>query len=229
MRNKKRILCGILLVICFISTGCGEKLITLSDDESAAISQYAAKVISKYNKTQDNGLYCVASEDEPAVTEEEPDTEGQTGNQAEGGTDDNTDVASVSLADALKVSGIHFTYQGFEVQTEYQGTDYYMLTPNQGYSYLVLNIQGTNDTDGDIPLDILSINPVFRATVNGGAEASAEITILPNDLSTYQGTIASKNSVDFVLLFQVKSDVLSAVNQITLQMKTDGQFVSISL
>ena len=65
--------------------------------------------------------------------------------------------------------------------------------------------------------DILSLLPVFRAKVNGTREVTAELTILPENLSTWEEKIPAGGSADTIILFQVNEDEISSINQLELK------------
>lgn len=234
MKKRKMIFCCVLLVSCFVFSGCGETMYQLTDDEAAIIAQYSAKVVSKFNKNQKNGLCHVTKDEEDTSTADEKqpsedDTNTGDGSNTKQQNNTDTDVSEVSLTDAIGVEGVSFTYTGFEIQTAYQSTDYFVLTPNNGNFYLVLNFDVANNTSQEIPLDLLSRNLVYRATVNGATTASSETTILMNDLTTFQGNIEAGATQSFVVLFQFKTDSLADMSQLTLQMKENGTSYNILL
>ena len=53
------------------------------------------------------------------------------------------------------------------------------------------------------------------------------MTVLANDLATYQGTLAAGSSVDTVLLFQVPADSVTQVDTLTLDLTWNGNSYTI--
>ncbi len=83
----------------------------------------------------------------------------------------------------------------------------YAVDAEPGQQLLVLNLSLKNQSDQDIALDILKMAPVISAELNESKTVPAQMTILPNDLSTYQGSISAGKSAELVLLFQVPQDI----------------------
>jgi hypothetical protein len=64
---------------------------------------------------------------------------------------------------------------------------------------------------------MLSRKVSFRMTLNDNVQAAAQVTILLNDLGTYQGTIEAGSGTDTVLLFEVPADTPEDLNKISLE------------
>lgn len=240
MKKKSKV--GILLLVLSLAAGgCGQKPITMTQEEEAMIVAYAAHVVSKYNTRQPDGLTHVSE----AVYEkktagdtqqpEETDTEDTQPEENREGTDVNnqnpeeTDqqpeenpTGQTSLSEALGQSGIAAEYTGAELKASYVEPDYFALDAPAGNTFLIVHITLTNETDQDIDCDILSQKLGISALVNDSVRAEARTTILLNDLGTYQDTIKAKASVETVLFFEVPADKVSSVESLKLTIEKDG-------
>lgn len=246
MKSSRMIITTLMLTAAFTLTGCGEALYELTPEEEAAVVSYASHVIAKFNTYQKDGEIYVSQEvldgggeekNLPADTQqtapeeegteqdiqrtEEQDTQ-QTGEEA--GEQEN----KVSIKEALSLDGISTQYGGSSLCGVYEQSDSFAVDAEPGKQLLVLSVKLTNETAGEVSLDILQKKPSFEAVVNGENRVSAQMTILPNDLSTYQGSIPAGESVDTVLIFQISEEIKS-VTDIELGITIDGSHYTANL
>ena len=64
--------------------------------------------------------------------------------------------------------------------------------------------------------------------MNGTESVPAQTTILPNDLSTYQGDILAGESVDTVLLFEISGEI-QEISEIQLKIRMAGKDFTVKL
>ena len=236
--KRKSLLSVVLLAGVLVLTGCGEEPYELQDNEREIIVNYAAHIIAKYNVKQPEGYRYVyeSPEDEADVTEEQPqDPQQEETQQTDSDTDgqpqedtstDSADSAggeeqpSVTLSEALGLKDIQAVYTGTELTDRY-GT----VVPDSGKKLMILHVTLQNRTGKAKKCDILSLLPVFRAKVNGTQEVTAELTILPENLRTWEEKIPAGETVDTIILFQVKEDAVTSVDQLELEV-TAGEKTS---
>ena len=130
--RRKCFLCSVLFAGALALTGCGEEPYELEDNEREIIANYAAHIISKHNRQQPEGYQYVyvsgEEEDEPEEKpsddkekEEEPAAADSGQEEPADGADDKTDDAqepqepSVTLSEALGLSGVQAVYTGVEL------------------------------------------------------------------------------------------------------------------
>lgn len=241
-RKRKSLLSVVLLAGALVLTGCGEEPYELQDNERAIIVNYAAHIIAKYNVKQPEGYRYVfpKAEDEAEETEEQPQETQTEENQTEDtqteetqtedmqtdtptDSDDASDgeeAPAVTLSEALGLKGIQAVYTGAELTSRYDS-----IIPDAGKKLLILHVTLQNQTAKARKCDILSLLPVFRAKVNGTEDVTSELTILPENLSTWEEKIPAGGSADTIILFQVKEDAVTSVEQLELQV-TAGETTS---
>lgn len=242
---------SVVLVGCLVLmlTGCGETLYSMTEQEEDAIVYYSAKMVSKYNKCQTNGICNARVKDGELGDYDENDTPSDPTlddaveklaqvvfDAADGNVEgllENTDEPAVheglSLSDTIGVSGIDFVLNGFAVSEEYKASSSYILTKSVGKKYLVLNVTGTNKTSDSIDLDTTG-DYSFKLIVNGGATAtSLQNTFLPNDLTGFKGSIKKDESHDFVLLFQFPDKDVENITNVDLEVTSGGSTRSTAL
>lgn len=232
MKREKIVLAVLFCAMVLVTGGCGEKPISLTNEEESIIVYYAAHVVSKYNTRQPDGVTYVPPEElqEETETEEVTDTqeqgtetELQGSEAAEGTAPTQPEIETVSLTEALGLEGITAEYAGAELKSSYTEEEYVSFNAASGYIYLAVSINLKNTTDAEVNCDMLTKKISIQATVNGEQKAVAKTTVLLNDLGTYQDKIAAGETVSTILLFEVP-DVVTEVNSLTLKM-TQGDSV----
>lgn len=117
MKYKKQVLCGLMLCFCLCMTGCG-KLYVMTDDEENQVVLYAAKMVSKYNRAQDTGYSYVSDEHK----DKQKDTD--VGQSDDASVDETQqEKTQMTLSDVIGISGISFSYQGYDISSSYETTD----------------------------------------------------------------------------------------------------------
>ena len=214
--------------------------------------QYAAHVVSKFNRKQSEGIENVAvlkalmkireeeaekrrkQQEEEQQEEEKPDQKPDTsGNQQQEtpseGQQEQPQKTYVSLTKALQLDGVDASYRKYELTSAYQASQSYMVRANSGNELLVLHVNLKNSGNKTTECDILSKMPSFRLTINGETSVSADTTILLNDLGTYQGKIRAGKTKKAVLIFQVKKGSVKSADSMELEVKTGGTSSQVQL
>lgn len=217
MKFKRQILCGILLTFCISLTGCGTKLLEMTDDEEEQVVLYAAKVVSKFNRAQDKG-YSYVDPSKKASKVEQQETNATD-------TDDNVD-SGMTLTDAIGIEGMTFTYQGYDVVTSFTTQDVAIPDADPGCAYLLLKIQAQNTTDKSLTVDLLNHPIDYSVFVNDGEPVECTTTLSMEDLSTYyKQDFGAKETDDVVLIFHMKQDSLQDITSIKLDVTVEGDMV----
>lgn len=126
----------------------------------------------------------------------------------------------MTLSEALGLSGVQAVYTGVELTDRYDAA-----VPDDGKRLMVLHVTLNNESDKDVDIDMVSVLPIFRATVNNTEETTAELAIFPDNLSTWEGTVGAGKSVETVILFQLSDAEITSVEQLEMQV-TAGENVS---
>lgn len=210
----------------------------LTDEETELVTAYSAKIVSKYNTFTEVGV-CNASilegDIEPMGDIEEEkqfedftDISSQVITSSDAGTQPETvestyEVNSTyNLSDILEIEGIDFYVKQFNIDDAYVDEGVFSTTASPGNKFLILDISATNNSQNAVNVDMLSKACEFSLTLNESSTAKAQTTILLNDLSTYQGTIAAGETEDLVLLFQFSSGALEYVDSISMDVTMNG-------
>lgn len=224
----------------------------LSEEDEAKVVQYAAGLLMKYergdmshlmddDKLQEallaqeqkakeaaelqarvNELKKLQAKEEesPASTEETSDGAVDTAQ-----VESIPSISQVSVENACNVSGINFTYTGYDITDAYpaRGEEadsmYFAMSASGGKDLLVLKFNAVNNSSEDIYLDMASSNTKFRLSVNGGPVIAAQITMLLNDMTYYQGNISPGSSEELVVVFEIDEQISAGIENLELTIK----------
>lgn len=252
MKGSRIKIAAVLFAAAVTLGGCGEALYEMTPEEQAAIVSYASHTVAKFNNFQKDGeifvsknvlenggtsqevkvpdLQSAESEENVPVNEEAeslPDAaEPQNTQTPQQSASDAAPAATIGQALDLGVVQADFT--GSSLCTTYKMSDVYAVDAAAGSQLLVLNVRLTNQSAQDLYIDILAMTPTFQVTVNGEYTAAAQTTILPDDLSTYQGNLLAGASGDTVLLFEIPQEI-KEVSDIQLRITMNGSQSAINL
>lgn len=223
-RNVKKVLVGLLSTL--LLTGCGEAPYELTESEEAIIVNYSAHVVSKFNTRQADGIKYVEIAEEPVeepieeteeiieIAEETEEVVLEDGTiVSEDGIEEDEAVQTATWNELFGLDGVELSYAGYELKKDYIQDAAYAVNAGNGKIYLVLNIDITNNSEADVILDNLSKDISFKIScvTDAGEEkqVSSYTTILTNDFSTYEKTLAPEETDQAVLLFEISENVTS--------------------
>ncbi len=244
---KKIIAIGCILLLMLSSTGC-TKTIELTDEERYLVAEYAAELLLKYDRNHKSKYYsedrdvtteAVITEE---ITTEEITTEQVTETNTEASTEevttstepDNTESTDVDLSgktadksfDIAAFAGVNevsVKYSYYMIAEEYPSTDHdgvaITIEAPTGYKLLVLKFNMENKTGEDQYVDLYDKDLEYNIIINDSKSAKQMLTILIDDLYTYQGTVQGNMFEEVVLLFQVSDSVAEEIQKDSLKLK----------
>lgn len=137
------------------------------------------------------------------------------------------------LATFLEENNVSIKYDYYMVLDEYPSYDrdgvFITIEAPQGYKLLVLKFKIENKTNEDQYIDLYSKDIEYKIIVDDSKSAKSMLTILMDDLYTYEGTIAGSMYNEAVLLFQVSDDIALNIKDLKLKTIYNGNDVIISL
>lgn len=251
--NKKILSIFLALLTAITFSGCG--MISLTDDEEEQIALYSASLVRKYNKGQEQAIsyYGQKSKDIYDIIESQTSTKTDTASSSDNATDSadtalNTDsntadesidtssdggdssvssnaLESKSLDEIVGVSGITFSVSGTDIVDSYTKEGLFDLSHKNGDRFFEIDVTCTNTTSNDIKVDFSQLGISYSCELGGKSVYSTE-GLLPNGLSTFNGTVKANSSTELVLLFDFSSDILSGdtSNYILRAKSQDGAF-----
>lgn len=244
-RVRKTLTYGlVMLMTVSMLNGCGLIETTgLSDEEDELVAEYAAGVIMRYSAAKKGGLgdlqptptpipWVDPADVEPVETSEEEETEDGEEMEEEvpmeevearediSGGSSGAGFDGHNLAAAIGIEGFDITYEGFEtadVYPESTGNDLsFSMQSTPGHKLLVVHLNVANNEGQDKLCDVLSCNVKFRVLINETDRVNEQMTILLNDLKSYNETIPANGSADTVLVFEVEDNIAQNVNSLSL-------------
>ncbi|MBQ7706573.1 MAG: hypothetical protein IJT72_02190 [Lachnospiraceae bacterium] len=244
---KKIIAIGCILLLMLSSTGC-TKTIELTDEERYLVAEYAAELLLKYDRnykskyySEDRDVTTEAVITEEITTEEitteqvtETNTEASAEEVTTSAEPDNTESTDVDLSgktadksfDIAAFAGVNevsVKYSYYMIAEEYPSTDHdgvaITIEAPTGYKLLVLKFNMENKTGEDQYVDLYDKDLEYNIIINDSKSAKQMLTILIDDLYTYQGTVQGNMFEEVVLLFQVSDSVAEEIQKDSLKLK----------
>lgn len=246
MRKKTKTIAALLMTVVFSIglTGCAENQIPdLTDAQIQAVGEYVAVTLMKYDAGHRSRLMDLSKykelDENPDGLEEGESNAPETGMKP---VDDTPVVDSAgketadainSLEQALELpEGVTITYIGEKVCAYYpedNGDPYFSLNAAAGKRLLVLIFSIMNSTEQEQELDLMSLNAIFRITVNGEYTRKSLTTLMDNDLATYREPLPSGESCETVLVIEMEEDMAENISSISLDVKNDTKAYKVQL
>lgn len=212
---RKRIL--LLMAAAVVGTqlsGCAlTSEVSVPEEESGLIAEYAAGLLLKYDSKHENGLERIKEDPEEETSEEETDEPEKETGETDGETVDATAEAAVPadsavpLGEAMGLTGFDVTYQSYEVcdiyPEEAPGDMFFSMQASPGKDLMIVHFNLTNTFENEQLCDMVNNNILFRLIINGNERINEQTTILLNDLKQYQDTVAGYGMEDVVLVFEI--------------------------
>jgi len=232
-------------------------IMDLTAEESEQISEYAAAVLLSYDTGYHSRLLteeeiAIAEAEEAAArakqeridqiaqayanAEPEP-TDGVSDSDPSAGDGANqSEEAPVVLADFLGLSGLDLQYTGSAVTNSYPEENeadekgaFFAMRSTPGNKLLVLKFHMQNISNEDCMVDLLSKKVRFSVSSDEIEKTNMQVTMLENDLSTYQGTLAQGAGTDVVLVAEIPEAKALDIGILNLGVKCAGETASLKL
>lgn len=210
----------------------------LSDNDEEKCAIYVSTIISKFNKKQHRGIVPVLMTPENESSLHDGDSQSDSnavlpptnvdGPTSEGGESNLTEVVGIF--------GASFSYKGSKVTSDYGAEGGFLISPQNGNSFVPVTFTVTNVSEGDINLDIKSRSLNFTAKLTAETDSgpkeitsAVDMTILPDNLNTYSGNLSAGESVDLTIIFQFPSAYVSDLSSLALSAYKEGTRYDIPL
>ena len=110
---------------------------------------------------------------------------------------------------------IFLSYQGYMVTSTYpESSKSYVVNADKGKKLLVLRFDLYNGSDSSKSVNMIPLNLMFQILLNGNNLGYSSVTFLPNDLSSYSGTIDSRAHESVVVLTQIDENSASKIESL---------------
>lgn len=91
------------------------------------------------------------------------------------------------------------------------------LEADPGYQLVVIKFDIANITAQDIAVDLLNTDINYKLVYNQTKAASPMLTILMDDLGTYESVVPAGNEQSAVLVFQISKDLISQIQSLDIR------------
>ncbi len=212
------------------------------DEQLKLVAEYAAGVLLKYDRSHSNGLTVAVPEipiagepvdiSEPLPEETAPDMPGPSGDipgqgpeGPQGGPEPlegGPGQAAVSIGQALGIPEFDVVYTGSEIKDSYPDTSVsedvmlFSLQAEPGEKLLILHFDLANNTGADLKCSPIESDVKIRLMINESERLNQQMTILMNDLKSFDDTIASGESRDTVLVFYLDDTLTDSIETMSL-------------
>lgn len=209
---NKKITVVAILVMATCMAGC-TKAKELTEEENNMVAQYAANMIiersykyqNKYPELQ------TSSDEEQTSSEAEQETTIQE-------TETALEQESSMFTAALNIDDVSAKYKGYKVVKEYPDHEDALFTfeAQSGYSFVVFNIEITNDSTEKIILNTAKDSTIYKIKINN-RNYNNYANLLLNDISGLNDVeIEASGVYDAVLVFMVEDKEIDNLKSMTL-------------
>lgn len=250
---KKVLLAISMVVLSLFAVGC-EKTIELTDEENRMIAEYAAELLLKYDRNMEQKYYDDTTQFVPVteeITTEQPEVSEDTTEDVsteetvstDSPTEDVTEEEEIpevavetkdfDLGELIGNSNVSITYSHYLILDRYPSYDkdgvYIEIEAPKGYKLLVVKFNMMNKTNESQYLDLYNMGIEYQIIVNDKKSAKQMLTILLDDLYTYQKNLEGGMREETVLIFQLSDGVANSIQNLKLKVSLDGNQKTISL
>ena len=242
---KRKHLCGICLAAALMMSlcGCGSQIPDMTEEERAAISEYAVELLLKYDSNQGSRLVDLELlEQYPEPTMKPVPTEPPV--QEQPGMDEVVDTPTIELGgeatdsivggDIRTALGlaetISFTYDTCQLVDSYTDAvnEALVLEAAEGKKLLVCDFVLVNDGADKQSVDMLLDNIKYTFLI-GEEAVNAQVTMLSNDLATYMGILDTDEARRVVLLAEHEEAKLTGAEHIYLKVQRGEEIATIQI
>ncbi len=170
--------------------------------------------LTENDTTQDTSEEEITTRAEEITTQAESDNVDLSGKNA----DKSFDIAAFAGINEASVKYSYYMITDEYPSMDHDGVAITIEAPN-GYKLLVLKFNLENKTGDDQYIDLYSKNLEYSIIINDSKSAKQMLTILIDDLYTYQGTIKGNMFEEVVLLFQVSDSVAEEIDSGSLKLR----------
>lgn len=195
------------------------------DESSEGLSQDESTTLLSGQNQGDSSAIQLSSADESS-----DENTAESSGDAET-TKEDPDAIVVSSEESYEIAdSIFLTYDGYSVSSSYpESSKSYVINADKGKKLLVLRFDLYNASDSDTNVNLLKKNIMFQVILNGKNLGYTPVTFLPNDLSSYVGTIDSRAHESLVVLTEIDQSISTQIQTIDLIVTISGTDQKVNL
>ncbi len=205
-----------------------ESLMASNTTEELTTEEPVTEEITTVEPTTENMVEEVASDTDASSTDistEEVATEDITGASVLS--------SDYDIAEFIGEANVSIKYMYYMVVDHYPSYDkegmYIEIEAPSGYKLLVLKFSMENKTDEEQYVDLYTKDINYKIILDNARAANQMLTILMDDLYTYQSTLEGSMYEETVLLFQLSNEVAQSMSDLKLQVECGDEQIVIQL
>ncbi len=209
----KRLLAVVLILICFLFTGCLQQ-IELTEEETEQIAQAAAGMLLNRdnNYTEKLATPTPVPTDVPIIMATSTPTPtsaagSDNGETAPTGSVTPNQQANCELTDIIGIDSISLQYDGYEMYDSYTFGAFSVEPKVFGNRLMIVYILVRNSATEPIVVDLMDSSLEYRLDIDGGTRLVPQQSILLNDFQFLSTEIDAETDFSSVLVFEVKEDL----------------------
>lgn len=248
MKNRKKRVAWILIVtlIACLLVGCGDEIPDLTEEQNRMISEYAVGLLMKHDNKKYSRLVEVPEEEElqtyieetlPDEADSEQLVPEENVEDAVEGAEEIADSAEIfyddtTVAKFLGFNGISIDYSHYSVASTYPENNsavYYACDAREGYKFIILYFDITNNTDSEAAVDLTRYRVRYSLSLDGKKYRSSQSTLDPSDISYYKSTLLAGEKRECACVFEFPDELCSQIDIMLLEMKKNNDRTTIKL
>lgn len=243
MNRKKGKIILAAAVLAIGMTGCAESQIPdMTQEEIKAVGEYIAITMMKYDRNHKSRLMELSADvlvppdgeqtaqpEEPSGMEPVEDTP-----VIDSGGSGTAPGSSYSVEEVLEFpEGMAVEFREYSLCKYYPENSeeaLFTIDASQGNQIMVLRFQVTNSAAEERSINLQTLESDFKITVNGEhTRRPLPLAMLPNDLTVLSETLAAGESMEAVLLIEVKEEMAENISSIRLDVENNDKTCSLTL
>ena len=246
MNGRKYLITALLTGIVLSASGCGEPFPEMTEEEYNNTVEFAVGLLMKYsNNSQEKLTYVDAKavakqrereaeelekeklENAASLTTQSTDTSTQAVTDVSGNATSSSEAANeiIPLFETMEIAdGVFLAYDGYSVLSTYpESSKGYVINADKGKVLLVLSFDLYNSSDSEKDVSMLDQHATFQIKLNGKNIGYSSVTVLPNDMSSYEGSLDADAHESLVLISEIDEETSSDITSVGLIMSFNGE------
>ena len=190
--------------------------------------------VAVVDSSTDNQDEQESSADAEATTTDNP---GGADTSVEAGTEETTEVtenpdAVIMSSDYSQeiINGVQLSYQGYSISSTYpESSKSYVINADKGKKLLVLRFDLYNSADSVTKVNMIEKGILVQTILNGKNLGYNAVTFLPNDLTSFVGTIDPKAHESLVVLTEIDQSLATNIQTLGMIFNIGGKETEVIL
>ena len=243
MKKSIKLFVACLLILSMLC-GCGREFPELTEQQNATVTNYAAQLLLKYDRSYDSRIVDLTKVDEKEpeiqiipdtdLPQESDDKEEPVEKDPDYIDTDDTIVdgkpVQMTMEEILKLENVDIECLSYSIQDEYPEDGTVVMSADEGKKLVVFYFLLTNTATESQDIDIRSEYTRFRFYINASKQLNTLATVFEDDLANFNQTAGAGESVLLTLTVQVTEEFAELeFTNIELLIKVDDDSTLVTL